>query len=262
MAFGRGEWARRPPILFAVTCVGVVAVIVAGGWLTDARLTMHAALLVVGAVAFLPLVVVFVGFVVAVLGLLVTALVAAAAEDADVAPVGELGAELMGAGAMATLPYYRRLFRMRRPAVWGGLAGLLLGAITLWGLLALLVIPQERETARRLAAAKVRIDEAYATDGRFPKPGPGDSLLDEGGEVVRDAFDRPLRYEVSGAWKLARYRVVSSGYDGAPSSDDLCVSGSTEPLEWATKIREVAAQLDPDASTGDGFAGIRALRCP
>jgi hypothetical protein len=155
MVFGRGEWARRPPILFALTCVGVGAIIVAGGWLTDARLTMHAALLVVGAVAFLPLVIMVVGLVVALLGLLVTALVAAAAEDADVAPVGELGAELMGAGAMATLPYYRRLFRMRRPAVWGGVAGLLLGAITLWGLLPILVIPHERETARRLAAAKV-----------------------------------------------------------------------------------------------------------
>ncbi len=147
--------------------------------------------------------------------------------------------------------------------VLGGAVGALFGALVLWALIAAIVVPRETSTAARLAAARDAIETAYRDTGELPRPDEGGHLRIAlaGGpvSVVDDGFGRALAYRVSGKWKLASWTLTSAGFDGAPSADDLCLSGGTKLMQWVDKAAALGAALP---SYADRLAQVRALRCP
>jgi hypothetical protein len=255
-ARGRSWW-RVNGARFLVAALVTASALVAVGWLTELRHVMHAALLAVAVFALLPLL--LIGGVLLLVLVVSLALAAAAAlgggGDADLDGLVGTG-DLADGGVWLAPRYYRFLGRQRHPVFWGVPAGLALGGLVVWGVLALAVIPGESSTAQILAQARADLDERTRETGDFPRP---DEL------VVRDGFGRPLEYRVSGRWKLKSWTLVSLGFDGEPSSDDLCVSGSTRMVELAEKALAIASQLEGiragTASVADHLSGIRALRC-
>jgi hypothetical protein len=84
---------------------------------------------------------------------------------------------------------------------------------------------------------------------------------------VHDGFDRPLHFRVKGKGILASYTLTSWGYDGKPSKDDLCISGSSQVAKWAEQAVNLAAKLGPDnegnaAPLNALLRGILDLQCP
>jgi hypothetical protein len=284
MASDRSASAEKPTTgrrqgagAFLTAAAGTAAALVLAGWVTGMRQVMHAALLTFAVAALFP----FVLIAGALLLVLLTAfvLVLAGLGGGDGIPVGD-GAQAFGEGAFAAggwlIPrYYRFLARRRHPAFWGLAAGVLSGGLLLWVLIALIVIPGETRTVRRLTETKALIEKVYDETGRFPRPDTqGHLLLEErggagtaaSGPAITDGFGRPLRYEVLGEWKLASWSLTSSGFDGDPSADDLCVSGSTKLMEWGDKGAHLVRLLENiragSAPLDDHLAGIRILSCP
>lgn len=244
-------WSSNGHKFFAAAVATAVAVVLVG-WLTDAREVMHDALISIAVVALLPFAVVAIGLVVALLVTLALSLPVALL-DGDVGDVaggvvGEAAGELAIEGGGEMLPRYYGFFaRQRHPIFWGIPAGVLLGALVLWGALALTRLPRERETAQTLQNAKADIDRYYQRHGLFPEPLGG--LLVIGGRTYVDGFGNPLRYTVKGAWKLAVWTLRSDGHDEKPSDDDLCISGESKLVELVDRTIE------------DKYDIIQALRC-
>jgi hypothetical protein len=257
-AGARGRtWWRANGARFLVAALVTASALVAVGWLTELRHVMHAALLAVAVFALLPLILIGGALLLVLVVSLAIAAAAALGGDGD-ADLGGLGTGDLAEGGVWLAPrYYRFLGRQRHPVFWGVPAGLALGGLVLWGVLGLAVLPGESSTAQILAQARADIDSRYRETGDFPRP---DEL------VVRDGFGRPLEYRLSGRWKLKSWTLVSLGFDGEPSSDDLCVSGSTRMVELAEKALAIASQLEGiragTASVADQLSGVRALRCP
>lgn len=253
-------WWRSHGRRFLIAALVAAACVVAAGWLTGLRDVMHAALLAVAVFALLPLL--LVGGALLLLLIVAVGMAAAAAlgGDGDAGDGLEFaGDAIAGGGAWVAPRYYRFLGRQRHPVFWGVPAGALLGGLVLWGLLAIVVVPGESSTVETLAGAQADIERRVRDTGKLPEP--SDMAL-------RDGFGRPLEYKVSGRWKLASYTLTSLGFDGVPSADDLCVSGSTRLVRWAEKAADLARRIEElRAGTGGGpsvsdrLSGIRALRC-
>jgi hypothetical protein len=251
--------------------------LVATGWISGLRQVMHGALLSFAVAALLPFMLLVGGLLLIMLVGLILALVALAGADGVPLDHGLCGAgEAVVKGGGWLIPrYYRFLGRQRHPVSWGVPAGVLFGGLLLWALIALIVVPGETRTVRLLTEAKEGIERTRGESGTFPRPDAQGRLLIDGisapggvggGAVLEDGFGRPFKYQASGKWKLASWTLTSMGFDGKPSADDLCVSGSTTLVEWVEKAERVARLLRGvklgSASLGDRLAGIRALQCP
>jgi hypothetical protein len=242
------------------------AVVVGLGFATDLRQVMHGALLALGGVALVPFALIALGVLLYLLAVLLILLIGAAGGEVSPEGVGldELGGRLIAGGGLLIGPYYRFLARSRHPLVWGTLAGVLLGGLLLWALIAIVIVPREARTAELLAMAKQRVDRIYQTTGAFPGTEPAEQLSVEGSPLL-DAFGRPLRYRVSGKGHLASYTLGSLGFDGKPSGDDLCVAGSGKLAVWADRAARLGQLVDTIASgsapVADRLSGIRSLRC-
>ena len=145
---------RRALLLFLATVTTVALLVFAGGWFTGLRHVMHAALLAVAVVAFLPLVMVAAGFAVVAI-LFAGSLVFSALGDGAVDVSTDGG--LIEGGARAAPGYYRFMAarfvaRRKHPVFWGLPLGILLGGLALWGVLAAYVLPGEATTAETRAS--------------------------------------------------------------------------------------------------------------
>jgi hypothetical protein len=218
---------ETPSRVFAAASAASAAGVVILGWTTGVRQVMHAALLGIAAVAFLPFVLIAAGLF-SVLSITFVVALAAAGHDMPIDHVHGAGEALLEGGAWLTPRYYRFLRQRRHPLFWAVPGGALLGGLLLWALLALVVMPKEAR-------------------------------------VARDAFDRPLVYRVSGIWQFASYTLTSLGFDGKPSDDDLCVSGATKLAHLAEQASDlgdlVEALRSGHASTRQRWASIRSLSC-
>lgn len=249
MSGGRGARVVPVRLLFGVGAVAGLLGALLLGWLTGLRGVMHALLVTLGAHALVPF-------------LIVLALIAIAAGStlASTLLVGESGfraaASPSSPGAhgrfvAAYLDYLRR--QHRHPFAWGLSAGLGLGVIGIWLVLAALVVPLETRTLSALLLARVRIDAARA-GATPPASGASDEPLSasawstgpgEGGDApVLDAFGHAIAYERGEA--PGGYTLHSQGLDGVVSRDDLCVRGG--------------AALDARAPVRDPIQFVEALR--
>jgi hypothetical protein len=262
--FERGSSVRGPRLVAATTLAVALGVLIVG-WTTGLRAVLHGALLSLALFALLPFAIIAAGVTATLLAALALAITAAfhgAAPDSDVSAMGETAVR---AGGGLIPRYYRFLARRRHPLFWGIPAGLLLGALCLAGVLAGYVLPKEARTVGILAAAKQRIDDAYARTGIYP-PADAEGHLEAESGVVVDGFGRPLAYQIAGPWKFAAYTLTSLGFDGKPGADDLCVAGSTRLRAWADTAKDLARILGRigagTATTEDRLAGVRAAACP
>jgi len=249
------------------------AITVALCWGTGLRQATHAALLTVAVLMLLPLLVIAGGLLVLMAVGLVVGLSAAPSGDGDVSDTGAiLGAALVEGGAWLTRRYYGFLGRRRHPAFWGVAAGVLAGGLLLAAAIAAIVVPGEMRTARVLAEFKGAIDRLHRDKGRFPAADANGHLARAAlepaaapGDLVRDGFGRPLRYEIDGRWGMVTYRLVSLGFDGQPGGDDLCLAGANRLGRWAGKVADWLQLVDGlqfgSATLGDRLAGVRALGC-
>lgn len=271
----REPWWRYQGWVLLFTALFVAAVVATLGWVTGLRPVMHAALLSAASVALLPVLFIAGGLALALTVGLILAVPAAVFGGGG----GELGGEAAGVVGEVTVGvgkrffrvYYRFLGRSRHPAFWGALVGVLLGGLLLWGLVALLIVPDETRTVRLLAEAKDRIERIYATTSKFPAPDSDgrlavSSLGLTGDAVLRDGFGRPLSYAVRGRWKLASWTLSSLGFDGQPGGgDDLCISGYAKLGRWAGTALDILRVLENvregGASLGERLQGVSALRC-
>jgi hypothetical protein len=234
----------------AVTALALVV----AGWTSGLRQVMHGALLALATAALLPFALIAGALLVIAAAGLVVASAGALGGAHDLSPdhVGwGLGEAVVEGGKRLIPRYYRFLARRRHPLFWGVAGGLLVGALLLWALIAVVVVPGEARTARALAAARADVEQSYATSGALPRPDDQGHLSIASGGARADGFGRPLQYQVSGRWKLASWKLTSLGFDGRPSSDDLCVSGSTKLFALAD-----------EAGITEHLAGVRALSCP
>jgi hypothetical protein len=247
---------------YAIATLTTAAIIFAIGWWTDLRQVMHGAMLTVAAIAFLPLVLIAAGLLIALICIAISILAALLTK-------GESGDGVVTDAGLAELGvsiapgYYRFLFarfvaRRRHPVFWGVPSGLLLGGLALWLLIAAVIVPREVRTAETLADAKRRIEQHYADRRRYPAPTPAGHLRRAdlglpGEDVVRDAFGRPVEYRTSGAWKVASYTLRSDGFDGRPGKDDLHASG-------ATALGAVARGIDIERDGGNLSIRVRLQR--
>lgn len=122
-------------MLFLVT-LAVAAGFVGIAWGTEFRPLLYYTLLGIGALLLLPFVL-LVATLALVLVLALLSAIGGGGDGGDVSDLGELPLRLFG-------PYYRLLGRTRHPLLLGGLLGVLLGCLVLWGLQALDVLPDAR----------------------------------------------------------------------------------------------------------------------
>jgi hypothetical protein len=125
----------------------------------------------------------------------------------------------------------------------------LFGGLILGAAIAIVVMPKEADTVALLQEARTKLEAQQQREGSFPEPdGSGHLVLD--GAVLKDAFDRPVHYRRTGAWKLATFTLRSDGYDGVAGGDDLCVTGQTKIVRFL------------EATISDRLEGIlKALDC-
>jgi hypothetical protein len=239
--------------IFGAAAGGVLLLVLLLGWLTELRGVMHALLITLGTHALVPFV--------AVLG--VVALFSAAAlstaliaEDAS----GRSNLQAPIGGRQLARAYDEQIRRQRRhPLAWGAAAGLGLGLVGVWLVLAALVVPLETRTLGVLLLAGARLDaaargapppnsaalpnatalpnaarptDAPAAPGvNLRRAAPADGHLypsawngatDTVDNPVLDAFGRAVRYQTD-ASEGGAYVLRSLGLDGVPSRDDLCV---------------------------------------
>jgi hypothetical protein len=255
------SWIERAGKRLAIAALTTSLVVVVVGWMTGLRQMMHATLLGLAVVAFLPFVLiaggVLIGLAVALLGALIA--------DGDVMGDGVSEALVDGGGELIS-PYYRFLARQRHPVFWGVFGGVLLGGLLLWAIIAALIVPGEDRTVQTLAEGKAHIERVYEETGKFPVPSESRLATPESGPGgLQDGFARALRYEVSGKWKLASWKLTSHGFDGEPGADDLCVSGSTKIMKWAefgvAHVKLFQSIASGGAAPDERLSGIQALQC-
>ncbi len=245
--------ARHPGLLRRVrfvggACAGLLGVLWLG-WLTPLRGIMHALLIRLGSAVLLPFVVLLaVVALVAALGLVVGLV-------AEEAVAGASGRAAMGGTLVRVYDAYIARQR-RRPLLWGLAAGLALGVVGVWLVLAALVVPLETRTLSVLLLAQARLD-AGQHGGSPPAPA-ADGLLhasvtkgsaDAAEDRVLDAFGHAVGYDSNpgSSSGTGTYTLRSLGLDTVPSRDDLCVRGPTEltrsgdgaedPLLFVEKLR-------------------------
>lgn len=230
---------RRTAIRFFLAAVVTALVVLIAGWFTDVRQLLHWVLLTLAITAFLPFVIIGVGLAVG----LVLAL-AAAILGADASAGTDLGEGMTTVGVLIFHPYYRFLARRRHPIFWGIPVGMLLGCLLLGGVIALVIVPAETRTVQILAETQQQIEKFHKKTGRFPTADAEGRLATKAMEApearkddfILDGFGRPLHFRVKGKGILASYTLISWGYDGKPSRDDLCISGSSDVSKWATLL--------------------------
>lgn len=257
-------------LVLAAVSTAVLVMIV--GWFTDVRQLLHWILLTLAVTAFLPFVIIGGGLAI---GLVLALLGAVLAGDASGGAVIGYGATEIGVRILH--PYYRFLGRRHHPVFWGIPVGMLLGCLLLGGIIALVIVPRETRTVRILAETQQQIEKFHKKIGRFPTPDAEGRLtfkvLDmqppeaANDGYVQDGFGRPLHFRVKGKGILASYTLTSWGYDGKPSKDDLCISGSSQVAKWAEQAVKLAAKFGPDkegnaAPLNALLRGILDLQCP
>ena len=266
----------RPLIRFAIAGVASALLIVILGFTTDLRWFAHGTLIGLGAIAFLPFVIIAIGIAIPLIIMFISFCVTFIASfgdsnvDVNVDTVGDTG--LVHAGVQMTPHYYRFLFtrfiaRRRFPVFWGIPCGLLAGALVLTAYLWIAVIPGEARTAEILLDLQERIDQHYARTSRFPAPKDGQLMLESLDEEAPasqrgpalDGFGRPLVYEKRGHWKVASYLLKSHGHDGISSRDDLCRGDATKLAKFASAIR--IEGNNRAASWSAKLGAIGELRC-
>ena len=162
----------------AALCAVVTSVaVVAGGWVTNARQVLHALLYGVGTALFLPFLVIAGAIAFA---LFLGILVGLTAGDAGVVEQSLAGDAAEG-GIRLIRPYYRFLGRQRHPWLLGSIAGLILGCLGLWLLIALLIAPREAETAALMAQIQSDLEASYSPDRGF--------VADVEGKLLQSALD-------------------------------------------------------------------------
>lgn len=267
----------QPLIRFTLAAGVSTFVLLILGFTTDLRWFAHGTLIAIGAVAFLPFVIIAVGIIIPValsaLSLL-AALVAAFADGGGIDPPVSGGDDtgLVHVGAEMTPRYYRFFFarfvaRRRYPIFWGIPAGLLVGAIVLLSYLWIAVIPGESRTAEALLDLYERMEKHYERRNGYPDPVDGKLMLESLGEEAPpnsvgpalDGFGRPLIFEKRGAWKVASYRLKSLGHDGVPSRDDLCRGNSTTLAKVASVVR--ISRNGNTLGWSERLGAIAKLRC-
>lgn len=260
-------WWRAQGRKFLVAVVVAAIAVMAIGWFTDLRQVMHGALVGIAVVAFFPLLLIGAALLLSLLAAVVLTVVGVFADGDIAAPIEgvvDAGGAVAEGGGWLLPRYYGFLAKRRHPAFWGGLCGLLLGGLLLWGMLALIIVPGETRTVAALAQAKARMEERYSTDGPWPRPDASVQLVIDG-EPLRDGFGRPFHYELSGRWKLASWRLRSAGYDGVLSGDDLCVAGASRAVSLIESAKNLLRLVDRistgEASTRDELVGVRAMSC-
>jgi hypothetical protein len=266
------SFRRRTIRYFVVAAVITAVLVMVVGWFTDVRQLLHWVLLSLAVTAFLPFVIIGGGLAVG----LVLALVGAVlgADAAAGAAVGEITAE---AGGHLFLPYYRFLGRQRHLLFWGIPLGLLLGCLLLAAIIGLVIVPRETQTVRTLAETQQQIENLHKKTGHFPIPDAEGRITFKAlgiqppeaanGPFVADGFGRPLHLRIKGKGILASYTLISWGYDGKPSKDDFCVSGSSQAAKWAEQAVQLFEKLGLNK---EGTAppltallrGILDLQCP
>jgi hypothetical protein len=228
--------------VLVITAGLVTAAMLVVGLATGLRTVMHASLLLVAVAAFLPFVILG-----GLLLLVIVVLLFAALSESD--PDGLLdGALFVGEVSPGIRGYYRFLGRRRHLVFWGVPIGMVVGALVCWAVLGITVVPKEVATTRRLA----EVFEAIEAQDAVPEPTrAGELLLDR--EVVVDGFERPLRYETRGRWKLRVWSARSAGADGQfDTPDDLCISGRT------ALVGRIADLVD---GVSEPLEGVLAMRC-
>lgn len=228
-------------------CAGLLGVLLLG-WLTGLRGTMHALLINLGSAALLPFVIVLGAIA------LVAAVSLAVGLVAEDVAVGASGRAAIGTTLARVYDAYI-VRQRRRPLLWGLAAGLGLGVVGVWLVLAALVVPLETRTLSLLLLAQARLDAGQHASAHPAGP-PADGLLrsnalvgsatDGTDDRVLDGFGHAIAYESAGG-SGAPYTLRSLGLDTVPSGDDLCVRGPTEltrsgddahdPLQFVEKLR-------------------------
>ena len=260
----RDWWTLRGRAFLGTLAITSLAV-VGSGWLKGPRTVMHGALLSLATLALLPYVLA-IGVIFA-----LSAVLLFGAGFPLAHPYGIADGVAKG-GAWFAAHYYGLVARQRHPLFWGVPAGVLFGGLMLWALIAVIVVPGEARTVRIFGQTRATLDRTYRDTGEFPRPdaqGHLSAAVSDGHAapgLVVDGFGRPVRYQLTGRWKVASWVLVSSGFDGQPGADDLCLSGGTQLGVWAGRASELARLLwlnDPrTASLRDELLGIRALSCP
>jgi hypothetical protein len=259
---------------FALGASCALAGVLALGWLTGLRGALHALLILSGALAFFPFVVVALA-VLLVAGASVVA--ALAASDMDVAGLGAAEGIAVG-GSKLGRAYYGLLWRLRRHAgVWGAAAGIGLGVVGLLGVLWLFVVPRETQTLGILLDAQAQIEAEHRASRRYPSPDPDGqfrrhlvpgerSATAPGSDApLPDGFGRPIIYRRNGSLLTASYTLASLGFDGQWSDDDICVSGRTRVRQLMDRLREplqlLAALRERRLSWSEQAAALQDSRC-
>jgi|GEM_PF-6642388 len=252
--------ARRVALFTLAVAMGFVA----AAWTTELRGVLHGGLITLCVFAFLPFVAIA-----TVLCLMCVVGIILGFAGADGAHASDLAgfAEALLYAPRGIRGYYRFLARHRR-SVWIGLpAGLLFGALVVWLLLALLVIPRELRTAQLLEQLRVEAEQAYKSTRNYPKSVDVNYYPSSMNAPVLDDFGQPLHYEVQSKWLAKSYRITSYGADGRPSSDDLCVQGENR-VQKAIEVSAALASLGETIlyfETGiplrDRLGALRSLQC-
>ncbi|HJX54117.1 MAG TPA: hypothetical protein VJ801_15225 [Polyangia bacterium] len=283
-----GDSSARLQFLLAIS--GVCIFIAVIGWVSDLRGALHGMLLVMSVAAFFPLLVVLAG----ILLFVALSLIAVVAGDSDASPSAveahAMGEGLVVLGKRLLVPYYRFLFTRRSPLFLGAVSGLLLGTILLWVLLALIVLPGELCSLKRLTAMQDAVDHYYKLHGNYPVPVQGKwldrrvlsgeepdwpacqaaSVETDGSDVILlDGFGRRIHYQVAGHWRLASYRLTSLGYDGREGKDDICLAGATRARAALDRVADTADSLHRLLGSFSGkpslqhwSAALRRATCP
>jgi hypothetical protein len=227
-------------------CAGLLGVLWLG-WLTGLRGIMHTLLIQLGSAALLPI-----AAVLCTLALVAAISLAVGLVAEDVA-VGASGRAAIGGTLVRVYEAYIARQR-RRPLLWGLAAGLVLGVVGVWLVLAALVVPLETRTLSVLLLAQARLDagqhpsaRAAAADGLLHSQASQGGATEGTDDRVLDAFGHAIAYQSTGGAGAASYTLRSLGLDTVPSRDDLCVRGPTEltrsgdgahdPLQFVEKLR-------------------------
>ena len=146
---------RRFLVAVGISCSLLLAV----GWLTGLRDAMHGALVTLAAVAFFPFLVIAAIFAILVIG----AIVAGSGDGPDVG-----GGEGLLVGFALIPRYYRFLAKQTNAITAGAAAGLALGALVLWAIIAAVIVPGELKTLDAMQGWKKAIEEQRKTSGAYP----------------------------------------------------------------------------------------------
>jgi len=266
---------RRRSIRFLLGFFIATAAVLLVGWFTDVRGVMHSVLIGLFVTAFLPFVFVAAVFSVVVGFILLLSLLSVFGGGDGTGEATDAGTDIVYSSVRLSRwgapRYYGVLMSIRQPAIWGAAVGLLAGGLFLWGIVSWNIVPRELATSRILAETASQLMAIQKQTGRFPTPLPGGYLsrrdlgrADDG--PVLDAFERPFQFTTSGVSLFASFTLRSTGFDGKPGQDDLCVYGAAKGAEWAGKLDRLLSSIRTGADgraakLKDRLKSLRALRC-